>query len=260
MFCYQCEQTAKGQGCTIVGVCGKTPDVATLQDLLIYMLRGLSQLTIEARKVGIKDEKISVFTCEALFATLTNVNFDPDRIIEYIRKTAELREQLTKRIQSAGGHIDVSSGPVSLALEKTKEDLVAQGKLVGIKSDPTIDPDLHSLQWLLTYGIKGVAAYAYHAYILGKQDDKVFEFVHQGLAATLNKSLGVNDFVGLAMKCGEINIRAMELLDAGNTETYGHPVPTKVPLGTKKGKAILVSGHDLKDLEEILKQSEGKGI
>jgi len=260
MFCYQCEQTAKGQGCTIVGVCGKTPDVATLQDLLIYMLRGLSQLTIEARKVGIKDEKISVFTCEALFATLTNVNFDPDRIIEYIRKAAELREQLTKRIQSAGGYIDVSSGPVGLALEKTKEGLIAQGKLFGIKSDPTIDPDLHSLHWLLTYGLKGVAAYAYHAYILGKKDDKVFEFIHQGLAATLDKSLGVNDFVGLAMKCGEINIRAMELLDAGNTETYGHPVPTRVPLGAKKGKAILVSGHDLKDLEEILKQSEGKGI
>ncbi len=260
MFCYQCEQTAKGQGCTIIGVCGKTPDVSTLQDLLIYMLRGLSQLTIKALKVGIKDEKISVFTCEALFSTLTNVNFDPDRIIENISKAAKLREQLMKSIQSVGGQIDVSSGPVILALEKTKEGLIAQGKLVGIRSDPTIDPDLHSLQWLLTYGIKGVAAYAYHAYILGKKDDKVFEFVHQGLAATLDKSLGVNDFIGLAMKCGEINIRAMELLDAGNTETYGHPVPTKVPLGAKKGKAILVSGHDLKDLEEILKQSEGKGI
>ncbi len=260
MFCYQCEQTAKGQGCTIIGVCGKTPDVSTLQDLLIYMLRGLSQLTIKALKVGIKDEKISVFTCEALFSTLTNVNFDPDRIIEYISKAAKLREQLMKSIQSVGGQIDVSSGPVSLALEVTREGLIEQGKLVGIKSDPTIDPDLHSLQWLLTYGIKGVAAYAYHAYILGKKDDKVFEFVHQGLAATLDKSLGVNDFIGLAMKCGEINIRAMELLDAGNTETYGHPVPTKVPLGAKKGKAILVSGHDLKDLEEILKQSEGKGI
>jgi hydroxylamine reductase len=234
--------------------------VASLQDLLVYMLRGLSQLTIEARKVGVKDEKISVFTCEALFATLTNVNFDPDRIIEYIRKAAELREQLRKRIQSAGGQIDISSGPVKLELEKTKEGLVTQGKRVGIKSDPTLDPDLHSLHWLLTYGMKGVAAYMYHAYTLGKKDDKVFDFIHEGLAATLDRSLGVNDFVGLAMKCGEINIRAMELLDAGNTETYGHPVPTKVPLGTKRGKAILVSGHDLKDLDEILRQSEGKGI
>ncbi len=260
MFCYQCEQTAKGQGCTVVGVCGKTPEVATLQDLLIYMLRGLSQLTIEARKVGAETEETSVFTCEALFATLTNVNFNPDSIVTYIRKAAELRDQLLKKIKSAGGKIELKSGPINLALEKTKESLIAQGKLVGIKSDPTIDPDLHSLHWLLTYGIKGVAAYAYHAYILGKKDDKVFNFIHQGLAATLDKSLGVNDFVGLAMKCGEINIRAMELLDAGNTEAYGHPVPKKVPLGVKKGKAILVSGHDLKDLEEILKQSEGKGI
>jgi hydroxylamine reductase len=259
MFCYQCEQTAKGQGCTIMGVCGKTPEVAALQDLLIYMLRGLSQLTLEARKVGVETEEVSVFTCEALFATLTNVNFDPDSIIEYIRKAAELREQLRKQIRAARGQ-EISSGPADLALEKTKENLIAQGRLVGVKSDPTIDSDLLSLHWLLTYGIKGVAAYAYHAYILGKKDDKVFDFIHRGLAATLDKSLGVNDFVGLAMKCGEINIRAMELLDAGNTEIYGHPVPTKVPLGAKKGKAILVSGHDLKDLEEILKQTEGKGI
>jgi hydroxylamine reductase len=260
MFCYQCEQTAKGQGCTIVGICGKTPEVANLQDLLVYMLKGLSQLTLEARKVGVETEDTSVFTCEALFATLTNVNFDPDSIISYIRKTAELREQLKKKIQSAGGRVTASGGPATLTLEETKEGLVAQGKLVGIKSDPNIDPDLNSLHWLVVYGIKGVAAYAYHAYILGKKDPAVFAFIHQALAATLDNSLGVNDFVGLAMKCGEINIRVMELLDAGNTETYGHPVPTKVPLGAKKGKAILVSGHDLKDLEEILKQTEGKGI
>jgi hydroxylamine reductase len=260
MFCYQCEQTAEGQGCTIVGVCGKTPDVATLQDLLVYALRGLSQVAIEAEKVGVKDEQTSVFTCEALFATLTNVNFDPDSIIGYIRKTVELREQLKKKLQAAGAPVAAGSGPANLILEKTKEGLIAQGKRVGIKSDPTMDEDLRSLHWLLTYGLKGVAAYAYHAYILGKKDDKVFDFIHEGLAATLDKSLGVNEFVGLAMKCGEINIRAMELLDAGNTETYGHPVPTKVPLGAKKGKAILVSGHDLKDLEEILKQSRGKGI
>jgi len=259
MFCYQCEQTAKGQGCTIMGVCGKTPEVATLQDLLIYTLRGLSQLTLEARKVGVETENISVFVCEALFATLTNVNFDPDSIIAYIMKAAELREQLRKKTQSAEGH-EISSEPANFALEKTKEGLIAQGKLVGVKSDPTIDADLHSLHWLLTYGVKGVAAYVYHAYILGKKDAKVFDFIHQALAATLDKSLGVNDFVGLALKCGEINIRAMELLDEGNTEAYGHPVPTKVPLGAKKGKAILVSGHDLKDLEEILKQTEGKGI
>jgi hydroxylamine reductase len=257
MFCYQCEQTAKGQGCTVVGVCGKTADVAVLQDLLVYMLRGLSQLSTEARKAGIKDEKIDAFTCEALFATLTNVNFDQEAIAAYIRKTAQLQEELRARLQAKKGTVNSA---FNLPLEKTTAGLVAQGKHYGINADPTIDPDLHSLQWLLTYGLKGVAAYTYHAGLLGKKDDKVFDFIYEGLAAPLDKSLGVNEFVGLVFKCGEINIRAMELLDAGNTETYGHPVPTKVPLGHKKGKAILVSGHDLIDLEEILKQSEGKGI
>jgi hydroxylamine reductase len=260
MFCYQCEQTAKGQGCTIVGVCGKTPDVSALQDLLVYALRGLSQVAIEAEKIGVKDEQTSVFACEALFATLTNVNFDPDSIINYIRKTVELRDQLKKKLQAASASVAAGSGPVNLVLEKTKEGLIAQGKQHGIKSDPAANEDSHSLHWLLTYGLKGVAAYTYHAYILGKKDPAVFDFVYKGLAAPLDKSLGVNDFVGLVLKCGEVNIRAMELLDAGNTETYGHPVPTKVPLGAKKGKALLVSGHDLKDLEEILKQTQGKGI
>ncbi len=260
MFCFQCEQTFQGKGCTVMGVCGKNPEVATLQDLLVYLLRGVSQLQIEAAKLGVSDDAVSVFTSEMLFATLTNVNFDPDDIISYLSRAAELREHLSKKIESAGRHMHSSGGPANLVLEKTKEGLLAQGKLVGIKSDPNIDTDLHSLQWLLTYGLKGVAAYSYHAYLLGKKDPAVFEFLHKGLAAPLDKSLGVNDFVGLAMKCGEINIRAMELLDAGNTETFGHPVPTKVPLGIKKGKAILVSGHDLIDLEAILKQSEGKGI
>jgi len=260
MFCYQCEQTAKGQGCTIVGVCGKTPDVAALQDLLVYMLRGVSQLAIEAEKVGVKEESVGVFTCEALFATLTNVNFDADDLVAYIRKAAELREMLLMKTKAAGSTVGFNSGPVALVLGATRDDLIGQGKLVGIKSGPAKDPDLHSLHWLLTYGLKGVAAYTYHAYLLGKKDAKVFDFVHRGLADVLDESLGVDDFVGLVLKCGEINIRAMELLDAGNTETYGHPVPTKVPLGAKKGKAILVSGHDLIDLEEVLKQSQGKGI
>jgi len=257
MFCYQCEQTAKGQGCTVAGVCGKTADVASLQDLLVYMLRELSQLSIEADKAGIKDEKTDLFTCEALFTTLTNVNFDPEAIAAYIRKTAQLQEQQRSLLQSGKSK---ANALFNLPLEETTEGLVKQGKLYGINSEPTIDPDLHSLQWLLTYGLKGVAAYTYHAYLLGKKDSKVFDFIHEGLAAPLDKSLGANDFVGLVFRCGEINIRAMELLDAGNTETYGHPLPTKVPLGHKKGKAILVSGHDLIDLEEILKQSQGKGI
>jgi len=259
MFCWQCEQTALGKGCSTFGVCGKSPQVATLQDLLIYVLRGLSQVALEGRKVGVLDEKVDLLISEAAFATLTNVNFNPDNIASYLEWAVEAREALKKRVVAAGGKNEFSPA-ASLALEKSLEGMVRQGKQYGIQSDSPLDSDLRGLHWLVTYGIKGVSAYAYHAYRLGKKDDRVFEFIEKGLASTLDKSLGVNDFVGLALKCGEINIRAMELLDSGNTEAYGHPVPTKVPLGTKKGKAILVSGHDLKDLEEVLKQTRGKGI
>jgi len=250
MFCNQCEQTAKGQGCTVMGVCGKNPQVAALQDLLVYNLRELSQLALKTRKMGVKDENIDVFTVEALFATLTNVNFDPDAIIAYIRRTEKFKAQLNQQLNKGSSQI----------LEETDESLFVKGQKVGLNANLAIDSDLHSLQCLLTYGIKGVAAYTYHAYLLNKTDEAVFNFIHQGLAAQLDKSLDVNDFVELVFKCGEVNIRAMELLDAGNTETYGHPVPTEVSLGAKQGKAILVSGHDLADLEEILKQTQEKRI
>src|SRR5665647_503860 len=207
MFCYQCEQTAKGTGCTIAGVCGKTADVATLQDLLVYMLRGLSQLSVEGGKAGLRDEKFDAFTCEALFATLTNVNFDAEAITAYIRKTAIFQEELRAKLQAKQNTVKTA---FSLQLEKTTAGLVEQGKRYGVNSELTINPDLHSLQWLLTYGLKGVAAYTYHAYLLGKKDSKVFDFIFEGLAAPLDKKLGANEFVSLVFKCGEINIRAME--------------------------------------------------
>jgi hydroxylamine reductase len=234
-----------------MGVCGKTPEVANLQDLLVYKLRELSQLAILANNAGFRDEKTDVFTAEALFATLTNVNFDPQAIVDYLKKTEHLQQQLQQKLHNKNPY---------LKLENTTEGMVAQGKEHGINSEPSMNSDLHSLQWLLTFGLKGVAAYTYHAYLLGKKDPKVFDFIYEGLAAPLNKSLSANEFVGLVFKCGEINIRSMELLDAGNTERYGHPTPTKVPLGHKKGKSILVSGHDLIDLENILKQTQGTGI
>lgn len=255
MFCYQCEQTMQGKGCTKVGVCGKQPDVAALQDLLVYGLKGLSQYAVEARKKGIEDSEANVFTVKALFSTLTNVDFDADRFTALINQCVELTEKLKKK---AG--VSISEGPAAFKFASTKAEQVTQGEGVGVKADASINPDILSLQETLIYGIKGVAAYADHAQILGQQDNKVYAFTQEALVATLNKSLGLNDWVGLVLKCGEINLRAMELLDAGNTGTYGHPVPTKVPLGAKKGKALLVSGHDLKDIEAILKQSEGKGI
>ena len=260
MFCYQCEQTAKGEGCTKIGVCGKQPEVATLQDLLVYALKGLALCAVEGRKVGVNDHEANVFTNEAAFSTLTNVNFDPERFRLLISRCVELREGLKEKIKEAGGKADFPSGPATFKPESSLEGLIKQGEGVGLKSDPGINPDILALQHTLLFGIKGVCAYADHARILGQEDDKVYAFVHEGLAATLDKSLTLDDWVKLVLKCGEINLRAMELLDAGNTGTYGHPVPTKVPLGAKKGKAILVSGHDLQDMEAILKQSEGKGI
>ncbi|MDY6973073.1 MAG: hydroxylamine reductase [Thermodesulfobacteriota bacterium] len=260
MFCYQCEQTAKGEGCTKIGVCGKQPEVAALQDLLIYALKGLSLCVVEGRKVGVTDHDINVFSCEAIFSTLTNVDFDPERFVLLINRCVELRDSLKTKISAAGGKANFTNGPATFKPESTIEGLAKQGEAVGLRSDTSIDPDILSLQHILTFGIKGVAAYADHARILGQEDDEVYAFIHEGLAATLNKNLGLDDWVGLVLKCGETNLRAMELLDAANTGAYGHPVPTAVPLGTEKGKAILVSGHDLKDMEEILKQTEGKGI
>ncbi|MEJ2038082.1 MAG: hydroxylamine reductase, partial [Desulfosarcinaceae bacterium] len=259
MFCFQCEQTAKGQGCTKIGVCGKQPDVAALQDLLLYAVKGLSLVALAAAEKGLKDPEADKFAAEAVFSTLTNVDFDADRFVALINKCVELREQLKGKLTAAGGDV-AAAGPVVFQPAGAKAELVAQGEKVGVMADPELNPDIRSLRELLTYGLKGVAAYADHARILGQTDDAVNQFIYEGLAATLDDSLDVNQLVGLALKCGEINLRAMELLDAGNTGTYGHPVPTKVPLGHKKGKAILVSGHDLKDLEMILEQSRDKGI
>jgi hydroxylamine reductase len=260
MFCYQCEQTAKGEGCTKVGVCGKQPDVAALQDLLVHALRGLSLYAVEGRKVGVTSDEINRFTCKALFSTLTNVDFDPDRIAALIQETVALREQLKAQIGSAGGKTEFADEPANFQPGANVEDMIKQGDGVGLKSDQDVNPDILSLQHILLFGIKGVAAYADHSAVLGKEDDVVYNFLYEALVAPMNKDLGMEDWISLALKCGEINLRAMELLDAGNTETYGHPTPTKIPLGTKKGKAILVSGHDLKDLAAVLEQSEGKGI
>jgi hydroxylamine reductase len=260
MFCFQCEQTAKGEGCTKIGVCGKKPEVAALQDLLVYSLKGLSLYAAEAQKVGFSDGTVNTFTCEALFSTLTNVNFDPDRFVKLIKKSVELRDNLKSRVAEAGGKADIADEAANFTPRDTLDGLVEQGEQVGIKTDPDANADILSLKELLIYGVKGVAAYADHARILGKSDDAVYAFVHEAMASTSKKDINADELLGLVLKCGEINLRAMELLDEANTGTYGHPVPTKVPLGVKKGKAVLVSGHDLKDLEEILKQTEGKGI
>ncbi len=260
MFCYQCEQTAKGTGCTIQGVCGKLPEIAALQDLLLYSLMGLSQVAVEGRKVGVSNNDVNVFTVKAAFSTLTNVDFDPDRFVDLIQQSIRLREKLKTQVEAAGGNNGWSGGPAVFQAKTGLEELVKQGEQVGIKSYPGDNPDILSLKHTVLYGIKGVSAYTDHALILGQEDESVYAYVHEGLAAIQGDDLGVEDWVQMALRCGEAAYKAMELLDAGNTETFGHPVPTKVPLGYKKGKAILVSGHDMNDLEALLKQTEGKGI
>jgi hydroxylamine reductase len=260
MFCYQCEQTSKGEGCTKIGVCGKTAEVAALQDLLVYGLKGLSLVAVEARKQKLDLTDVNRFTLQATFSTLTNVDFDPARFVELIGRCAALREDLKKKVKQAGSQADYSQEAAAFVPAASLEALVAQAEKTGGSRAPAADADAQALRELLIYGLKGVAAYSDHAWILGQKDESVYAFIHEAFAATLNPALGVNDYLGLVLKCGETNLKAMELLDAANTGTYGHPVPTKVPLGHKKGKAVLVSGHDLRDLEEILKQSAGKGI
>lgn len=261
MFCYQCEQAAKGTGCTKVGVCGKDPELSALQDLLVYAMKGLALQAVEGRKVGVVNDEVDVFLTKGLFSTLTNVDFDPKRFEYLIHRCVELLNSLRTRVSEAGGKTDFTHGSASFIPADSLEELVKQGRKVVEKvPDANINPDIQSLQDILLFGLKGVAAYADHAQILGKSDDAVYAFMSEALAAMTRTDLGMNDWIGLVLKCGEINLKTMEILDAANTGTYGHPVPTKVPLGHKKGKAILISGHDLKDLFELLKQTEGKGI
>lgn len=260
MFCYQCEQTAKGEGCIKVGVCGKKPDVASMQDLLTYLLVGLSQVALAGRNAGINDRDINAFICKALFSTLTNVNFDPSRFVSLIGQCVAYRDTLIDKIKAAGGKADFSHDSILITPAASVEGLAAQGEKSGLKTYPAANSDILSLKHILLFGMRGVAAYMDHAMILGKEDDAVYAFLQEGLAALANEKMTLDDGLALVLKCGEMNLKTMELLDAAHTGAYGHPVPTNVPLGAKKGKAILVSGHDLMDLEELLKQTAGKGI
>jgi hydroxylamine reductase len=260
MFCYQCEQSAGGKGCTNIGVCGKQPDTSALQDLLVYALKGLSRVALEGRKVGVNEASVNSFVAKALFTTLTNVNFDSEKIAQLVRDAVSMRESLKSKVAAAGGNAQLADKPANFQADSTTAAMAAQGEALANLLTDDANEDIRSLKHIVLFGIKGVAAYADHAQILGQTDDAVFLFLEEALADIDRTDLGLNDWVGLALKTGEINIRAMELLDAGNTGSYGHPVPTKVPLGAKKGKAILVSGHDLSDLAALLKQTEGKGI
>jgi hydroxylamine reductase len=260
MFCNQCEQTAKGIGCTAIGVCGKTEDVAALQDLLTYAVQGLAVVAVEARRLGIIENDIDRFSLQAIFACLTNVDFDPQRFQHWLATTVRYREALKEQIHAKGGQTSFEAAAASFTPAADLEGLYQQGKDLDFINSLDANEDLRSLKQITVYGIRGLAAYADHAAILGKEDESIYSYIYETMAEFTRSGQDLNQLVGLTLKCGEINLKAMELLDAGNTEHYGHPTPTEVPLGAKAGKAIMVTGHDLKDLSMLLEQTEGKGI
>ncbi len=265
MFCYQCEQTARGTGCTVQGVCGKDADTAALQDLLVHATKGLSMYAYRARQFGVSDRDIDIFAIEALFSTVTNVNFDPERLRGLTLRAAELRDRARHLYEDAckkaGRESETLDGAASWTPADDIGGLVEQGKEAGVaRSIETLGEDITGLQNLILYGLKGAAAYADHAQILGKEDDGVYALFHEALDFLTRSDANADELLGMALKVGELNLKVMDLLDAANTGAYGHPVPTPVRITPVKGKAIVVSGHDLKDLEELLKQTEGRGI
>ena len=257
MFCYQCQETTRGTGCTIKALCGKSQEVAHLQDLLIYTLKGIAIHAVQARELGIVRKDINEFIMEGLFSTITNANFDGDYFVRRIQDGLTLREDLRQDIILAGGAIptdlkDAATWSTSTDQFETKSDLV------GVLA--TEDEDVRSLRELLTYGLKGIAAYAEHAHALEYEEEGIFAFIEKGLAATLDEALTVNELIALVLEAGKCGVDVMALLDKANTTSYGHPELTTVNIGVRGNPAILISGHDLKDLEELLIQTEGTGV
>lgn len=250
MFCYQCQETAQNKGCTVRGVCGKTDVVANLQDLLIYVTKGLAAV---ANALDLTDEKVEDRIADNLFITITNANFNEKFIEDAIEDTIKIKNELLNKVE------DQSELPTA-ALFTEPEDLKAASQLEEVGVLATKDEDIRSLRELITYGLKGMAAYTRHANVLGYRDHEIHDFIRDTLTKTMDDSLTVEDLVNLTLETGSFGVKAMELLDRANTETYGHPEITEVNIGTRNNPAILISGHDLHDMEALLKQTEGTGV
>ncbi|MFA5335185.1 MAG: hydroxylamine reductase [Candidatus Omnitrophota bacterium] len=266
MFCRQCEQTSQGAGCTVQGVCGKTSDVAILQDLLIYALKGIAIYGNLARELAVRDKEVDLFIKEGLFTTVTNVNFDPKRLAQSLARAYEIKEKIKRHFRQAykkqkGKDFDVRlPAPADWKPADGLSGLIEQGRQVGVHSWPAKDEDARSLQELLLYGLKGMASYADHASVLGLEDEEVNSYFYKALAKLAEDNLSVEELLAMNMEFGKVNFKCLELLDKANTGHFGNPNPTAVKLGVKKGPAIIVTGHDLLDLEQLLRQTEGKGI
>lgn len=257
MFCYQCEQTAGGKGCTKLGVCGKTPEISALQDLLIFQIKGISCYAKELIEKGENlDKSIVIFIENSLFTTLTNVNFDADVHVEMLRESQKIKESLRKK----AGKIKNDTEHATYNLSSTKAEMLKDAKMAGIMYDKDLDPDIRSLRQTIVYGLKGISAYGHQARELSYYDDQIDNFYARALDATCDDNLSVEDLIRWTMRTGEMSVAVMKKLDEANTTVYDNPSPHKVNIHMKKGPFIIVSGHDLKDLEMLLEQTEGKGI
>lgn len=258
MFCHQCQEAAKGVGCTVRGVCGKTDEVSNLQDLVVYLLKGLSAYNIEAKKLGLSTNKTDKYVTESLFTTITNANFDKDAFVDRVKTIISLREAVKAQVVKAGGNVDHISHESAQWSADSLEAFEAKAAEVGFLAIE--NEDIRSLHSLITFGLKGLAAYVEHAFNLGYEDDALYSFMQQALVDLTNENATADELVALTLKSGELGVKAMALLDQANTSSYGHPEITKVNIGVRNNPAILISGHDLKDMEELLKQTEGTGV
>lgn len=281
MFCYQCQEAAGGRGCTVKGVCGKTEDIAKTQDLIIYVIKGIAIYSSQAREIGLNTDEADKFIVESLFSTITNANFDGKALNARVQKGLKIRQDLKDAIIKAGGSYNskenkswTSKFLSVLGIKNDKdekeihdaavwaannpEDFKKKAETVGVLA--TENEDIRSLRELLTYGLKGMAAYLKHANNLGYDEDSIHAFMAKALVATLDDTLSADELTALVLECGKYGVDVMALLDKANTSTYGNPEITKVNIGVRNNPGILISGHDLKDMEELLKQTEGTGV
>jgi hydroxylamine reductase len=258
MFCYQCQEAAKGTGCTIKGVCGKTDQVSNLQDVLIFTLKGLSIYTTTARKAGIEKPVTNKFIIDSLFATITNGNFDKKVFVRMIREGLELRNNLRMELERKGISPSLPLHEAASWQADTVDEFEGKAEKAGILN--TENEDVRSLRELITYGLKGMAAYTEHAWNLGHEDPEIYRFIQEALVATTREDLTVDELVAMVMETGKYGVTSMALLDKANTSAYGNPEMTKVNIGTGNRPGILISGHDLKDMQELLEQTEGTGV
>jgi hydroxylamine reductase len=258
MFCYQCQEAAKGTGCTIKGVCGKTEVTSNLQDLLIDVTKGVSVYAELGRKAEFTSKQADKFVFEALFITITNANFNDAKIIAKCCEGIEVRETLKSELLKEGIDIPANLPECATWTPKNENSYVAKSLLVSITRET--NEDIRSLKELLIYGLKGMAAYAEHAFNLGHENQSVYDFIHKALSETTRKDISVNELISLVLECGKYGVDVMALLDKANTESYGNPEITTVNIGVQNNPGILISGHDLKDMEELLKQTEGTGV